>query len=104
MLPQSGTADKLRWAVVHSEDDLADLVQAERMCSHICRLCGGERGSEGKSLAMRVVVEDKGVRGGQDEVLESEELAEFAGETNFRISWVHFIGMCSTSFGTYCSR
>jgi len=49
---------------------------------------------------MRVVVEDKGVRGGQNEVLESEELAEFARETNFRISWVHFIGMCSTSFGT----
>jgi len=43
MFPQSGAADKLHWAVVHSrEDDLVDLVQAKRMYTHVCRLYGGE--------------------------------------------------------------
>ena len=85
VLPQSGTADKLHWAVVHSrEDDLVDLVQAERMYTHVCRLYGGEQDLKEKSLAGGVVLEDKRVRGGHDEVLESEELAEFVHEMIFR--------------------
>jgi len=48
-------------------DDLVDLVQAERMYTHLCRLYEGNA----MGLAVRVVLEDKGVRGGRHEGLES---------------------------------
>jgi len=50
VLPQSGTADKLHWAVVHSREDvLVDLVQAERMYTHLCCLYGGNETWTGKA-------------------------------------------------------
>ena len=82
ILPPSGTAGSLLWAIIHSpRDDLVDLVQAECKYSHLCRLYGEEEHSERTGTGTRVVLEDKRVCGGYDEVLESEELAAFMHET-----------------------
>ena len=85
ILPPSGTAGSLNWTIIHSrEDDLVDLVQAECMYSHLCHLYGEEEHSERMGPGTRVVLEDKRVCGGHDEVLESEELTAFVHETVLR--------------------
>lgn len=80
-LPQSGSAHKLRWGLVHSpEDDLVDIVQAESMYAHLCSLYEEKEDSEATSAGPRVIIEGRRVRGGHDELLESGELAEFVRE------------------------
>lgn len=97
ILPQSRSrdADHLRWVIVHSKDDeLVDSPQAERMVAHLRELYDGlaaadvgtDAGSEDEDVPEKgkrrqsVVAEYNRVSGRHDELLESEELAQFVGD------------------------
>lgn len=83
-LPGAGTADHLRWAVVHSRGDtLVDLIQAERMASRLRELYNGVETEEfrnGEEKEERVVLELDRVTGEHDDLLDSEALALLVGD------------------------